>query len=79
MLEPGAAPPIKRLEILQQLKEAGFLTGVNAIPVLPFISDTEAELEKIVAPAQKPTKQIICWLGIDFVWQGGCRQQEPLL
>ncbi len=49
MLEPGAAPPIKRLEILQQLKEAGFLTGVNAIPVLPFISDTEAELEKIIA------------------------------
>lgn len=52
MLEPGAAPPIKRLEILQQLKEAGFLTGVNAIPVLPFISDTEAELEKIIAAAK---------------------------
>ncbi len=52
MLEPGAAPPLKRLEILQQMNEAGFLTGVNAIPVLPFISDTDEELEKIIAASK---------------------------
>ncbi len=52
MLEPGAAPPLKRLEILQQLKEAGFLVGVNAIPVLPFISDTDEELEKIITASK---------------------------
>lgn len=53
MLEAGAAPPLKRLETLQELKEAGFLTGVNAIPVLPYISDTEEELEKIISAAKK--------------------------
>lgn len=52
MLEPGAAPPLKRLEILQQLKEAGLLVGVNAIPVLPFISDTDEELEKIITASK---------------------------
>jgi DNA repair photolyase len=51
-LEPGAATPLKRLELLQQLKNEGFLAGVNAIPVLPFISDTEEELEKIIAAAK---------------------------
>ena len=41
MLEPGAAPPLQRLQLLQQLKDEGFLVSINDIPVLPFISDTE--------------------------------------
>jgi DNA repair photolyase len=53
MLEPGAAPPLQRLQLVRQLKEEGFLAGVNAIPVLPFISDTEQELEKIIAAAKE--------------------------
>ncbi|MGC4104458.1 radical SAM protein [Ferruginibacter sp.] len=53
MLEPGAALPAERLNILKELKAAGFLAGVNAIPVLPFISDTEKELQKIIAAARQ--------------------------
>ncbi|HEV7781655.1 MAG TPA: radical SAM protein, partial [Chitinophagaceae bacterium] len=52
MLEPGAAPPLQRFELVRQLKQQGFLVGVNAIPVLPFISDTEEELEKIIIAAK---------------------------
>ena len=52
ILEPGALQPLLRLQLVQQLKEEGFLVGVNAIPVLPFISDTEEELEKIIAAAK---------------------------
>ena len=44
--------PLIRLQLVQQLKKEGFLVGVNAIPVLPFISDTEEELEKIIAAAK---------------------------
>lgn len=51
-LESGALPPIKRLKLIQELKAEGFLAGVNAIPVLPYISDTEQELEKIIADAK---------------------------
>jgi DNA repair photolyase len=53
MLEPGAIPPLERLQLLQQLKNEGFMVGVNAIPVLPLISDTEAELEKIISSAKE--------------------------
>ncbi len=52
MLEPGAAPPLKRLELVKKLKQEGFLVGVNAIPVLPFISDTEQGLEEIISAAK---------------------------
>jgi DNA repair photolyase len=53
MLEPGAAPPLHRLELIKQLKQEGLLVGVNAIPLLPFISDTEEELEKVIAAAKE--------------------------
>jgi len=52
MLAPGAATPIGRLETLQELRQHGFLCGVNAIPVLPWISDTKEELEKIISSAK---------------------------
>jgi DNA repair photolyase len=51
-LEPGALLPLERLQLLQQLKQEDFLVGVNAIPVLPFISDTDEELEKIISAAK---------------------------
>jgi DNA repair photolyase len=59
MLEPGAATPMERLEILQQLKEHGFFCGVNAIPILPWISDTQEELEKIISAATGPRADYI--------------------
>ena len=52
-LEPNAIPPIERLQLVRQLKQEGFLVGVNAMPLLPFISDTPEELEKIIAAAKE--------------------------
>lgn len=63
MLEPGAAPPIERLKLVKELNENGFLVGVNAIPLLPFISDTEAEMEKIIAKAKE--------YGANYILAGG--------
>ncbi|MBS1577324.1 MAG: radical SAM protein [Bacteroidetes bacterium] len=51
-LEPGTASPSERLLLVKELSEAGFLVGVNAIPSLPFISDTEEELEKTIKAAK---------------------------
>lgn len=53
MLEPGAVTPMQRLQLIQQLKQEGFLAGVNAIPLLPFISDTQDELEVIIAAVKE--------------------------
>ena len=53
MLEPAAAKPLQRLETMHYLGEHGLLAGVNAIPVLPFISDTNEELEKMIETSKK--------------------------
>jgi len=52
-LEPGAPSPQKRLETLKLFCDNGFLCGVNAMPLLPYISDTDEEIEKIVATAKQ--------------------------
>ena len=52
-LEPGAATPAERLDLVAELSDLGFLIGVNAIPTLPFISDTDHELERIISAAKK--------------------------
>lgn len=62
-LEPGAIPPAQRLELVSYLKNHGFLVGVNAIPVLPFISDTEEELERMIDAVKKS--------GADYILVGG--------
>jgi DNA repair photolyase len=38
-LEPGAPSPQKRMETLKLFSDNGFLCGVNAMPLLPYISD----------------------------------------
>ena len=52
-LEPGAPLPLQRLEALKRCAENNFLCGVNAMPLLPFISDTDEELGKIIAAAKQ--------------------------
>ena len=52
-IEPGAPSPQIRLETLRECNENGFLCGINAMPLLPFISDTDEELEKIIAAAKQ--------------------------
>ncbi|MBK7036221.1 MAG: radical SAM protein [Bacteroidetes bacterium] len=62
-LEPGAIPPLKRLETMQKIKEAGLLTGLNCLSVLPYISDSEEKLEEMIYHAKK--------YGADYVLIGG--------
>ena len=52
-IEPGAPSPQKRLETLKLCSDNGFLCGVNAMPLLPFITDTDEELETIIAAAKQ--------------------------
>ncbi len=70
MLEPGAASPLQRLELVSQLKQHGFLTGVNAIPLLPFISDTEEEMEKMILAAKEHNADHILIGGLTLFGSG---------
>lgn len=45
IFEPGATKPSLRLATLDKTLQAGFLSGVSLMPMLPFISDTAEQLE----------------------------------
>ncbi len=47
-IEPMVPPVEKRLEAIQKLHEAGITVGVTAIPLLPYISDSEKDVEELV-------------------------------
>jgi DNA repair photolyase len=53
LLEPKAPPPAKRLEALARLVEAGIHAGVNAMPILPGITDSPASLEELARRASE--------------------------
>ena len=63
-IEPGAPPPLERLATMSKCKEAGFLCGVNAMPLLPFISDTDEEIEKIISAAKKSGAEYVLAAGL---------------
>jgi len=52
-LEPGAPTPRERLETMKKCKEEGLLVGINYIPVLPFLSDSEEQLDKMIKIAKE--------------------------
>lgn len=62
IFEPGAPKPKERLETMKKCKKAGFLVGACFIPVLPFISDSEEQLEYMIKSAKD--------YGADYVFVG---------
>ncbi|HZD95362.1 MAG TPA: radical SAM protein [Candidatus Sulfotelmatobacter sp.] len=51
ILEPRAPRPDLRFKAVQKLVEAGIHTSINCAPVLPGITDSPADLEKVVRAA----------------------------
>jgi len=51
ILEPRAPRPDLRMKAVQQLAEAGIHVGINCAPVLPGITDSPGDLEKVVRAA----------------------------
>ncbi len=50
--EPGTPPPRRRLEALSRLVEAGVKASVGMAPILPGISDSPEQLERVVRAAR---------------------------
>ncbi|MEZ4643425.1 MAG: radical SAM protein [Chloroflexota bacterium] len=50
-VEPGAPVPSRRLQAMAQLAQAGIVTGVVMMPVLPFIEDEAASVQRLVQMA----------------------------
>ncbi len=47
IFEPGATPPSQRLDAMRASVKDGLHTGVSLMPLLPFISDTGANLDRM--------------------------------
>jgi DNA repair photolyase len=52
-LEPGASRPTARFQAMEALAEAGILTGVTMMPILPFLEDDPDNIRSIVRGAKK--------------------------
>ncbi|HEV3474360.1 MAG TPA: Rv2578c family radical SAM protein [Actinomycetota bacterium] len=47
-IEPGTPSPMRRLDAVRKLNEAGIPCGVLMAPIIPFISDDDGSLERTV-------------------------------
>jgi DNA repair photolyase len=65
MLEPRAPRPDLRLEAISKLRQAGINVGVNAMPVLPGLTDREEDLEALVRAARDSGAQ---WLAANVLF-----------
>ncbi len=53
IFEPGAPEPRIRLEAVKKCREEDFLVGVDFIPVLPYLSDTVEDLDRMIGMARE--------------------------
>ena len=63
IIEPGAPSPMARLETMKKFNDAGFKTGIINMPALPFLSDSEEEIEVMIKSAKR--------YGADYILYGG--------
>jgi DNA repair photolyase len=61
--EPGASSLEQRFETLRQFKQAGCSTGVLAMPLLPYITETESSMCSLALAVKNA--------GVDFCMPGG--------
>jgi DNA repair photolyase len=64
-LEPGTPPPVRRLETMRRLTEAGIPCAVYIAPVVPGLTDSDDSISSIVAAARA--------YGATAVWAGPLR------
>ncbi|MBN1350129.1 radical SAM protein [candidate division KSB1 bacterium] len=63
LLEPRTAPLSERWRILKAARERGINTGAMLLPVIPFISDSAEEMDRMLQKASEAE--------VDFVMFGG--------
>jgi DNA repair photolyase len=75
LLEPRAPRPDLRLEAVKRLREAGIAAGVLAMPVLPGITDREADLDALAHGARDANAQ---WFAANVLFLRPSSQKQFL-
>lgn len=65
-LEPLAPPPERRLEAVRKLNEEGIRAGVNFIPIVPYILDSQENIEEVIKRASEHAKYILIGSGMSL-------------
>jgi DNA repair photolyase len=82
-VEPGTPSPLRRLDVVRRLGEAGISCGVLMAPVLPFLTDSDEQLDAtvaaIAAAGATHVSPIVLHLrpGAREWWQTWLRKQRP--
>jgi len=75
LLEPRAPRPDLRLAAVRELRDAGISTGVLAMPVLPGLTDSEADLDALARAARDAGAQ---WFAARVVFLMPAAQKQFL-
>ena len=78
LLEPRAPRPDLRLDALRQLRAAGIDAGVNAMPVLPGLTDREEDLDALARGARDAGAQWIAASAL-FLMPSSLKQFLPFI
>jgi len=78
MLEPRAPRPDLRLDAVRKLRDAGIVAGINAMPILPGITDAQQDLDALVRAARDSGAQWIAG-GVLFLMPSSLKQFMPFL
>ncbi|HEV2352519.1 MAG TPA: radical SAM protein [Terriglobia bacterium] len=78
LLEPKAPPPVNRLEAVAELARAGIRVGVNAMPILPGLTDSERSLDQLAGAAAQAGARFLHG-NILFLMPSAMRQFMPFL
>lgn len=70
IFEPNAPSPKERLETMKKFKDEGFRTGICFMPVLPFLADSEKQIEKMVVLAKNYGADSILTAGLTLFGDG---------
>ncbi len=82
-VEPGTPPPARRLEVCARLNAAGIPTGVLMAPILPYLTDSDEQLDATVAAAAAAGAQYLSPIvlhlrpGAREWWQAWLRRERP--
>ncbi|HXX24868.1 MAG TPA: radical SAM protein [Terriglobia bacterium] len=78
LLEPKAPPPRRRLEAVKRLSRAGISVGVNAMPILPGLNDSDKCLDTLAQAARRAGARFL-YGNILFLTPSAMKQFMPFM
>jgi DNA repair photolyase len=65
LLEPNAPSPKRRLEAVRKLSDEGIMAGIWLAPIVPYVTDSDENITRVVEAAVKSGARFILGVGLD--------------